>query len=373
MYAARDIREGHDPARFPANLQQLWIDLSAPVLELLRARKACIIEHDFGRNRGNISYSTGFAAELLDRYRSDLSAQNVWLQALRASEPEETHIGAKLVPNCELVGTPFYRHWLRPQQVLHAVIGVISTTREGMRCLFVLREASCAPFASSDKKLLKSFLPELRSASDVMAEIASLQQLTTILLDLVEELSVFAVVVDAAARPILLNGAVKAFLGQSDRLALVNDTLVCRSARDTCRLHEAISTVAKGADGRPSGANVIIGREGGDPPIVLHVVPLPHPAMDAAGRPAPLAAVFVAPITHFDALEGCLRFYGMTPAETRLATMIVGGRPLLQAAQELHITRNTARTHMKRIYAKTETHSQAGLVRLLMVAPGEPH
>ena len=74
---------------------------------------------------------------------------------------------------------------------------------------------------------------------------------------------------------------------------------------------------------------------------------------------------------HYFSLAGCLRFYGMTQAEARLASMIVDGRPLLEVARQLHITRNTARTHMKRIYAKTETHSQAALLRLLMTSSGE--
>jgi len=57
--------------------------------------------------------------------------------------------------------------------------------------------------------------------------------------------------------------------------------------------------------------------------------------------------------------------FRLTPAEARLAGLIANGRSLMVAATELHITKNTARTHMKRIYAKTETHRQVDLVRLI--------
>jgi DNA-binding CsgD family transcriptional regulator len=368
---ARDIRDKDNQERFSAALAQLWANLSAPLQELLRSDNIFVVEHDFGCNQGDIPYSTGIGAGLRDRYRSDLAAQNVWLQALRSSEPQETYVGTELVPNWELVGTSFYRHWLRPQRVLHALIGVISHSRESMRCVFALREASQAPFSSSDKKLLKSFLPELRSASDVVAETASLQQLTTILLDLFDEFPGFAVVVDEAARPILLNAAAKAFLERTNGLALVNGVLVCDSPRDTCRLHETISAVLRHEDLHRPSESVVIGREASDAPIALQVVALQHPVVDAEGRPTAIAAVFVASAVHSDALEGCLRFYGMTQAEARLAAMIVDGRRLLEIARELHITRNTARTHMKRIYAKTETHSQAALVRLLTTSSSQ--
>src|ERR1700756_45269 len=164
VFTARDIRDKDNQERFSAALAQLWANLSGPLQELLRSDNIFVVEHDFGCNQGDIPYSTGIGAALRDRYRSDLAAQNVWLQALRSSEPQETYVGTELVPNWELVGTTFYRHWLRPQRVLHALIGVISRSRESMRCVFALREASQAPYSSSDKKLLTSFLPELRRA-----------------------------------------------------------------------------------------------------------------------------------------------------------------------------------------------------------------
>jgi DNA-binding CsgD family transcriptional regulator len=369
MYSARDIRDKDNQDQFSANLAAFWSNLIAPLQGPLRSDNILVVEHDFGCNRGEIPYATGISTGLRDWYQSDLAPQNIWLQALRSCEPQETYVGTELVPNWELVGTTFYRRWLRPQQVLHALIGIISRSRASMRCVFALRQSSQAPFSSFEKALLKSFLPELRSASEVVLELSSLRQLTTILLDLFDEIPSFAVIVDEAARPILLNAAAKAVLERMDGLALVNGTLVCGSPQDTGRLHEAICAALRRE--HRSGESVVIGREACDAPIALQVVALQHPVVDAEGRSSALAAVFTASIVHSDALAGCLRFYGMTQAEARLASMIVDGRPLLEVARQLHITRNTARTHMKRIYAKTETHSQAALLRLLMTSSGE--
>jgi DNA-binding CsgD family transcriptional regulator len=369
MFAAR----ANSPVSQSARLRQFWADLSAPILELARAKKLYIVEHDFERNQGDIPYSSGLDADLRDRYRSELSAQNVWMQALRLSDPGDAYVGAELVPNWELVRTTFYRHWLRPQRVLHAVIGVISRSRDNLRCLLALREASYAPFTSYDKKVLKFFLPELRSASELVTEMTSLQQSITILRDLVEEISTFSVVVDGTGRPVFLNGTAKAFLAQSHGLNLRDDVLVCNSSRDTRCLHDAILSVVTRAESHRSAESVVVSQKTGYPPVLLHIVPLRHPAVDATGHPTSLAVVFVAPVAHSTALEGVMRFYGMTPAEIRLAAMIIGGQPLRQVARELHITCNTARTHMKRIYAKTETHSQAALLRLLMAASTNTH
>lgn len=59
------------------------------------------------------------------------------------------------------------------------------------------------------------------------------------------------------------------------------------------------------------------------------------------------------------------RQFDLTPTESRVAAMIVHGRGLFEAAGLMGITRNTARTHMKRIYAKTGARRSADLVRVL--------
>jgi DNA-binding CsgD family transcriptional regulator len=66
-------------------------------------------------------------------------------------------------------------------------------------------------------------------------------------------------------------------------------------------------------------------------------------------------------------------FYGLTAAEQRLALLILEGFRLEEAAQSLHISLNTVRTHMKRIYAKTKTGCQTDLVRMLLTGPYAEH
>jgi DNA-binding CsgD family transcriptional regulator len=60
------------------------------------------------------------------------------------------------------------------------------------------------------------------------------------------------------------------------------------------------------------------------------------------------------------------QMYGMTPTEARVASGIIRGRNMEEIAEELAIEISTARSHLKRVFQKTDTHSQTDLVRLLM-------
>jgi len=60
------------------------------------------------------------------------------------------------------------------------------------------------------------------------------------------------------------------------------------------------------------------------------------------------------------------RMYGLTRSEASLACCLASGDSLEQGANRLDISLNTARTHLKRIFMKTETNRQSQLVLLLM-------
>jgi len=72
-----------------------------------------------------------------------------------------------------------------------------------------------------------------------------------------------------------------------------------------------------------------------------------------------------------DPFEVLGRLYGLTPAESRLAWLLVGDFSLAEAAVQLGITQSTARTVLKRVLAKTGTRRQASLVRLLLSGPAQ--
>lgn len=61
--------------------------------------------------------------------------------------------------------------------------------------------------------------------------------------------------------------------------------------------------------------------------------------------------------------------YKLTVAEARLAQLIAKGNSLQEAASFLDITENTARTHLKRIFSKTDTGRQAELMAILLSSP----
>jgi DNA-binding CsgD family transcriptional regulator len=64
--------------------------------------------------------------------------------------------------------------------------------------------------------------------------------------------------------------------------------------------------------------------------------------------------------------------YGLTPAQMRLAGLVIDGLDVVGAAQKLGVSVNTARTQLKRMFEKTGVRSQAALVRALFSVAASP-
>lgn len=59
---------------------------------------------------------------------------------------------------------------------------------------------------------------------------------------------------------------------------------------------------------------------------------------------------------------GVAREYGLTPREEEVLVFLARGRTLTIVARDLHIAKNTARTHIEKIYQKTDIHKQQELI-----------
>lgn len=67
--------------------------------------------------------------------------------------------------------------------------------------------------------------------------------------------------------------------------------------------------------------------------------------------------------------ETLVRLYNLTPAETRVALLLIDGKRLDQIAEELDVAQTTIVFHLKNLFRKTETNRQADLVRVLLSVP----
>jgi DNA-binding CsgD family transcriptional regulator len=90
----------------------------------------------------------------------------------------------------------------------------------------------------------------------------------------------------------------------------------------------------------------------------------------AATRPAEHVLMIYEPHADRRVPKRILReLYGLSDAEADLTLLLFAGESLEAASQRLHISVNTAKTHLHHVFIKCDVHSQGELLQLLSLGP----
>jgi DNA-binding CsgD family transcriptional regulator len=204
-----------------------------------------------------------------------------------------------------------------------------------------------------------------------MGEVVQRQKIDAELLtDAVDALSAGVFLVGDAGLVVRANAAGRAMLGVGDMLHLQDGALAVRGARP---LQQALTGAIDGALRNdlvvsPHGVAVPLTAADGSR-HVAHVLPLTSAMRRSAGRAARAGA---AVLVHKAALGGMLpleamaRQFGLSLAELRvLAVVIEVGGSVAEIADVLGLSKPTVKTHLRRLFDKTDTRRQADLTRLV--------
>jgi len=183
-----------------------------------------------------------------------------------------------------------------------------------------------------------------------------------------ERLPFGIVAFDATGAVCYVSTLAAAILKEEDGLSLRGTSLRTDSNAEASKLSDLISSKSALRNQENAGCvkALTISRPSGARPYILQIFPrVFRAAGNGAGAAGAMLFIFD-PEGHSEIDGEWLRtLYGLTPAEAKLATLFSIGLSPIEAAQELGITVNTARTHLKRLYSKTGTSRQPELVHLL--------
>ncbi len=178
-----------------------------------------------------------------------------------------------------------------------------------------------------------------------------------------------AMLVTAGGLPQIANRSALAILQKKDGLALSPSGLVADRASDTRLLqrllHEAMTSPESG---EPKESPITLERKLPATALIVRVVPGPDAeCWRGAGQRTVLLRLYDRDLGMVVDERALTSLYGLTRGEAALAAKLVLGKSIETAAEELFISPQTARTHLKRIFMKTDTHRQTQLVLKMLM------
>ena len=278
----------------------------------------------------------------------------------------------------ELIGKQWlhstvYQEYLKPLDVRH-LLGADITTKDGIECrLRITRGHEAEPFSESEKGLVKRLLPHLKRSIQIHAQLDFLECERALFAGAVNRLLLGMVSIDQNGTIIETNPEARRILGEKDGIWLAGNNLCLdnsQESRDLQRLlRQALSEVGHPEQGGPAMVEAMaVTRPSGRAKlgVLIKTVPM-GPFSESKQRPA--VVVFLRDPESNAAQpsqELVRRLFGLTRMEAQLALLLADGLTLDEAAEQMNVRRNTARTHLRSIFCKTGVTRQTMLVRLLL-------
>jgi DNA-binding CsgD family transcriptional regulator len=331
---------------------------------------------DMATDHGIIAAGVRMDPAYQKRFREYYSGINVFMTRRKhlIMRPGQVVTGDMVTPEAEVLDSEYYNDFLRPQDLFH-LLGVIALSEGSWTCnVTTMRPRHKGPWGEEERAFVQALAPHLQRGLQLHRRLTALETERQSAAEAIDHLSIGLILLDARGLNILVNRSAQAILDQRDGLSLSPDGLRAGRPDLTAQLRVLVSAASQAGSGHGlgTGGALSLPRASGKRALSVLITPLSVGRYELGRRVASVAVFVTDPEKAIETSpESLRRLYGLTAAEAKLACRLLAGETLHEVRDELGITMNTARTHLKRIFTKTGVQRQSELMQTLLRSPAQ--
>lgn len=347
----------HEPA--------LWVSALDGLRRLFGGSQACLFRQEM---EGGIPahVRTHPYPDLDDTYLDILACgEDPTIAVLASAASGHVFNLLALLPGNSLLASRLWTEWLEPQDMRYGLGCKCGGNGSSSWMLNISRTHRQGDFDDVALSMLTALSPHLVRLGRLMGMLERERALRTAGTDRAfivrPDMSVVAMTEKAETLTVAADGP---FRLAGNRLALRDRRQAGRFRtliEDACRLGETISA--------GTGGELLISRPDADgrAQFVLTVAPTHNPqtGLISLGQCAAIVAHELSPPPPQEPARQACMLFGLTRQEARLASLLVAGQTLREAATNIGIRYSTARSYIEVIFQKTGTRQQSQLAALL--------
>jgi DNA-binding CsgD family transcriptional regulator/PAS domain-containing protein len=293
------------------------------------------------------------------------------LDQLLVLDVDEAWSTMSVVPEHEVQQTKFYQNWAQPQGLRDACLVKFVHSRDRIGMLACITRADRDIVGPHEHKFISLISPHLRRAAMIGDLLDQARVEAQIYQSTLNRLATAVVLTNANGHILYANAAAEQMFDQQGPILKVSGNLRTQATTSQHAMNVALQRASQ-SDQVLGGSGIGIPLTSPDkPPAVAYVLPLSAGTARAAFKPA-TAAVFIS--THISASPPpaavLAALFDLTPAEARVVLAAVGNNKRIELPMQLQVSENTLKTHLSRIYKKTQTNSIAELVQVIATTIG---
>lgn len=341
----------------------LWSDWYSMAAAAFDASSGMTLVQSMNNGGVDLLGTHNFGADGLRLYAEHFHKCDLWAQRL-AARPMRALLSADICTDEEFANSEIYTDLGRHHgNGAFYVVGSVFPVGTELAVIGFHHTRPSGPFARTHARALDRLLPHFRQALRVRARLKEAEQRSNSLQSLIDSVQHGVGLVTLAGTLLYANVAAQELLRQQDGLSLATGgRLIASRPVETNALRALFASCATPTGGgalsmpRPSGAR----------PFEVLAVPLSTSHRRDVPQRASAIVFLHDPEVGVDPLPGMLSsLYRLTPAESRLATELLGHLTLGEIAERREVSLTTLRTQLKRLFGKTGTNRQSELIGLL--------
>jgi DNA-binding NarL/FixJ family response regulator len=358
-------RRAHDLILAAAMRPEGWKDVLHCLAEATDCVAAGITIEDARTRKGEPLVYFGFDTDHVRRTFDYYLPMNPLFGIAERMRPGFVVTNGDVIRESAFRRTEFYDGWARPQGICCPTTVVLNRKGERYIPLTLVRPDRKGDVSRSDLRWLGELVPHLVRAMEITVEMDARSLDYHVIEDAVEGSNLGVIALDDEGRIVYANRVAERRLNRDLGIRQRQGRLSGVTASIDGQLKQAVDRArASGTFGR----DIRIEAEG-RPPLVVKVIPMgsDHGFAKIDSRRAAVLLIFRdAPIGVDQRLQYIAEAYRLTSAECRVLAAVVNGADMKSIASQLCISMATLKTHLVRIFSKTNTSRQKALVSLVL-------
>ncbi|MGJ8687563.1 MAG: helix-turn-helix transcriptional regulator [Spongiibacteraceae bacterium] len=345
--------------------EEPWQQFLSLLSEQMKAESVTLVLNPPSESGRGLLRVVGGRVEGIAKYQERLFAMDPFL-SLRHGEVKSL---LEIISREEWLESELYKVCMKPAGLFDTLGVDISLPGEMEAGLRVARGLKSEEFSVEDRELLYAIVPHLERALRLHVRLNKIESERALYAGAVESLSLATIILDDKGRVLTCNKMAENLISREPEVRLEGGQLSLGDQATTKKLQRLIQNII---DHRNSKEPAVIeamrvSRDGDFADLGVIARPVPSGEW-SQGESVPTVAVFISD-SEYGAeapVEIIIQLFGFTPTEAQLALLLADGLSLDESSEALGMSRNTARTHLRSIFAKTGVSRQTLLVRLIL-------
>ena len=344
--------------------QALWGDTLQRIVEHTGAQ-SCGLVTKSATGEVHVAHQVGVTPHFVQTYL-DHYGQFDPTHAIRLFDVGQIHSTENWVPMEEFRKSQFYQEWVRPQRLQDSANLLLDNNADGFSYFCLMTSAGLVD--DDFRRMLAPMVPHLLRAVLIGQTLHQQTRIASPIEHTLDELKAALFLLDANGNITHTNQSGHDMLDGKDFLRVEQGRLVATDPLLNRILREAVlaSILGDGATRSESIALPFVAHDGER--FVGHLLPLTAGRRRKTGVAYDATAVLFVSKASLDstaASDIIKKIFKLTPAEARVLLAVVELGSVSETSRNLDIAESTVKTHLGRIFTKTDTKRQADLVKLI--------